>query len=316
MDGNEEDSSSQVIEVYKHGEKCINSCTGDGSVDFYGKPALKARTGGWRSASLLLVNQGLIALAFSGVMYIGLPTQTQMADSVVNPEVLNLDNSFIRKRVSEQVTSSFVDMESKKQKIDESLGVTGSDLCVETANHHKVQIPTVGSQYEKDKRFSPYNFGRMSSIPYVSNTGPAAFRINSSSLFHVDIRSQLENDFARALQAIALEGDEEDAIRPLPWYPENLAWHSNFSRMQLRKNQSLKEFHEFLKLENEIGNITRQEAVSMVPPLFLDVHSNHIVLDMCAVELSNIKPTIINLIPHWKHMPLTQAIDPACLAIT
>lgn len=50
------------------------------------------------------------------VMYIGLPTQTQMADSVVNPEVLNLDNSFIRKRVSEQVTFSFVDMESKKQK--------------------------------------------------------------------------------------------------------------------------------------------------------------------------------------------------------
>ncbi|CAL5187402.1 unnamed protein product [Lathyrus oleraceus] len=105
------------------------------------------------------------------VMYIGLPTQTQMADSVVNPEVLNLDNSFIRKRVSEQVTSSSVDMESKKQKIDESLRVTGSDLCVETANHHKVQIPTVGSQYEKDKRFSPYNFGRMSSIPCVSNTG-------------------------------------------------------------------------------------------------------------------------------------------------
>ncbi|KAI5405518.1 hypothetical protein KIW84_052344 [Lathyrus oleraceus] len=301
MDGNEEDSSSQVIEVYKHGEKCINSCTGDGSVDFYGKPALKARTGGWRSASLLLVNQGLIALAFSGVeanlvMYIGLPTQTQMADSVVNPEVLNLDNSFIRKRVSEQVTSSFVDMESKKQKIDESLGVSGSDLCVETANHHKVQIPTVGSQYEKDKRFSPYNLGEcLASLVYLI---------------------QLENDFARALQAIALEGDEEDAIRPLPWYPENLAWHSNFSRMQLRKNQSLKEFHEFLKLENEIGNITRQEAVSMVPPLFLDVHSNHIVLDMCAAELSNIKPTIINLIPHWKHMPLTQAIDPACLAIT
>lgn len=55
-------------------------------------------------------------LPLNQVMYIGLPTQTQMADSVVNPEVLNLDNSFIRKRVSEQVTFSFVDMESKKQK--------------------------------------------------------------------------------------------------------------------------------------------------------------------------------------------------------
>ncbi|KAI5444092.1 uncharacterized protein LOC127100116 [Lathyrus oleraceus] len=34
---------------------------------FMKKPALKARTGGWKSASLLLVNQGLISLAFSGV---------------------------------------------------------------------------------------------------------------------------------------------------------------------------------------------------------------------------------------------------------
>ncbi|KAK2997703.1 hypothetical protein RJ639_026583, partial [Escallonia herrerae] len=41
-------------------------------------------------------------------------------------------------------------------------------------------------------------------------------------------------------------------------------------------------FHEFLKQENEIGNITRQETVSMVPPLFLDVHPDHFVLDMCA----------------------------------
>ncbi|KAJ6996518.1 hypothetical protein NC653_013194 [Populus alba x Populus x berolinensis] len=35
------------------------------------------------------------------------------------------------------------------------------------------------------------------------------------------------------------DGDEVEAIRPLPWYPDNLAWHSNFSRMQLRKNQTL-----------------------------------------------------------------------------
>ncbi|CAI8600787.1 unnamed protein product [Vicia faba] len=67
MDGNEEDFSSQVVEVYEHKKECINSCTRDGSVDFYGKPALKATTGGWKSASLLLVNQGLIALAFSGI---------------------------------------------------------------------------------------------------------------------------------------------------------------------------------------------------------------------------------------------------------
>ncbi|XP_043722063.1 multisite-specific tRNA:(cytosine-C(5))-methyltransferase-like isoform X2 [Telopea speciosissima] len=110
---------------------------------------------------------------------------------------------------------------------------------------------------------------------------PASFRINSSGQFFKDIRSQLENDFMKSFEAEVPDGELEP-IRPLPWYPENLGWHSNFSRMQLRKNQTLERFHEFLKQENEIGNITRQEAVSMVPPLFLDVHRHHFVLDMCA----------------------------------
>lgn len=120
-------------------------------------------------------------------------------------------------------------------------------------------------------------------VEFLRTPLPAAFRINSSSQFCADIRSQLENDFMKSLKAEVTEGGGEvEAIRPLPWYPDNLAWHSNFSRMQLRKNQTLERFHEFLKLENEIGNITRQEAVSMVPPLFLDVSPNHFVLDMCA----------------------------------
>lgn len=111
---------------------------------------------------------------------------------------------------------------------------------------------------------------------------PAAFRINSSSQFCMDIRSQLEDDFGKSLQSEFIDEDEAEALRPLPWYPENFAWHSNFSRKQLRKTQTLERFHEFLKLAHEIGNITRQEAVSMVPPLFLDAHSDHSVLDMCA----------------------------------
>ncbi|KAK3042964.1 hypothetical protein RJ639_001040, partial [Escallonia herrerae] len=119
-------------------------------------------------------------------------------------------------------------------------------------------------------------------IEFLRKPLPAAFRINSSSQFSVDILSQLENDFVKSIQAEGVDGSESEAIRPLLWYPENLAWQSNFSRMQLRKNQTLERFHEFLKQENEIGNITRQETVSMVPPLFLDVHPDHFVLDMCA----------------------------------
>uniref|UniRef100_A0ACD5Y0S6 Uncharacterized protein n=1 Tax=Avena sativa TaxID=4498 RepID=A0ACD5Y0S6_AVESA len=111
---------------------------------------------------------------------------------------------------------------------------------------------------------------------------PAAFRINASSQFYQDIQSQLQNDFRKSLETEVSDEHEKEAIRPLAWYPGNLAWHLNFSRMQLRRNQALESFHEFLKQENEVGNITRQEAVSMVPPLFLKVQPDHHILDMCA----------------------------------
>ncbi|XVF17295.1 hypothetical protein REPUB_Repub10bG0107400 [Reevesia pubescens] len=142
------------------------------------------------------------------------------------------------------------------------------------------QNPSFDEYYKEQGIVSPGEWDAF--MEMLRKPLPAAFRINSTSQFCDDIRSQLENDFMKSLQAEAMEGGDLEPIKPLPWYPDNLAWQSNFSRMQLRKNQTLERFHEFLKLETEIGNISRQEAVSMVPPLFLDVHPNHFVLDMCA----------------------------------
>ncbi|KAL5181967.1 Protein SPA1-RELATED 2 [Glycine soja] len=110
------------------------------------------------------------------IMYLGLPVQKQMVDSVVNSEVVHLDNSFIRKRLSEQVTFPSLDMGSKKKKFNENVRVTGGDLCLETASDRKLHSHTVGSQdyyneYEEGTQFSKYNIGRMSSIPRVSNAG-------------------------------------------------------------------------------------------------------------------------------------------------
>ncbi|KAB0399281.1 hypothetical protein E2I00_013139, partial [Balaenoptera physalus] len=83
-----------------------------------------------------------------------------------------------------------------------------------------------------------------------------------------------------------------DALRePLPAtlritgykrYPEELAWHTNLSRKILRKSPQLEKFHQFLVSETESGNISRQEAVSMIPPLLLNAHPHHKILDMCA----------------------------------
>ncbi|KAL3845150.1 hypothetical protein ACJIZ3_002553 [Penstemon smallii] len=163
---------------------------------------------------------------------------------------------------------------------DESANATPGDANKTHWEPFATQNPAFDEYYKEQEIVSTEEWD--SFIEYIRKPLPAAFRINSSSQFYVDIRTQLENDFSKSLQAEDTNGCEVEAIKPLPWYPDNLAWQSNFSRNQLRKNQTLEKFHEFLKLENEVGNITRQEAVSMVPPLFLDVRPDHFVLDMCA----------------------------------
>ena len=49
------------------------------------------------------------------------------------------------------------------------------------------------------------------------------------------------------------------------------------------RSTSIKAFHAWLLRESSLGNLQRQEAVSMVPPLLLDVRPGMAVLDMCAL---------------------------------
>lgn len=71
--------------------------------------------------------------------------------------------------------------------------------------------------------------------------------------------------------------------QPLQFYrPKGNAFHLDMGRRELKRFPQIEKFREFLILHNAVGNITRQEAVSMIPPLLLDVKSHHVVLDMCA----------------------------------
>ncbi|CAI5524539.1 unnamed protein product, partial [Closterium sp. Naga37s-1] len=112
---------------------------------------------------------------------------------------------------------------------------------------------------------------------------PTTFRINANGPFAMHIRDEMERHVAESFsQPLEVEGERVEAPRVLPWYPDRLGWHLNISRQQLRTLPELNRLFDFIKRENEIGAITRQEAVSMIPPLLLDVQPHHNVLDMCA----------------------------------
>jgi multisite-specific tRNA:(cytosine-C5)-methyltransferase len=50
----------------------------------------------------------------------------------------------------------------------------------------------------------------------------------------------------------------------------------------IRRFSPFKSFQNFLVAETDVGNITRQEIVSMIPPLLMDIKPGMTVLDLCA----------------------------------
>ena len=68
----------------------------------------------------------------------------------------------------------------------------------------------------------------------------------------------------------------------LPWYPEQVLHQINTTKQIFKKSTILNNFHKYLQKAFDSGLVARQELVSMLPPLYLDIKSEDIVLDMCA----------------------------------
>ncbi|CAM0136233.1 tRNA (cytosine-5-)-methyltransferase ncl1 [Umbelopsis sp. WA50703] len=111
---------------------------------------------------------------------------------------------------------------------------------------------------------------------------PTTFRITGSRDTALELRDQLQNRYVPSMQDVEVEGEMVEPPTPLEWYPDNFGWHFKVSRGVLRKSPAMSAFHKFVVAETEIGNLSRQEAVSMIPPLLLKVEPHQWVLDMCA----------------------------------
>jgi len=113
---------------------------------------------------------------------------------------------------------------------------------------------------------------------------PTSFRVNDMRGFHGDTQSQLRDDIVKKLENIEIKLDGKVIAPPtvIPWYPNGSAWYIALSRPQLKAIPELNEFRSFLIAQYERGHINRQEVVSMIPPLLLDVQPDHYCLDMCA----------------------------------
>jgi 16S rRNA C967 or C1407 C5-methylase (RsmB/RsmF family) len=63
---------------------------------------------------------------------------------------------------------------------------------------------------------------------------------------------------------------------------QNIIFQMNIARNELRKTEGLEKFHKFINNCCDGGLISRQEAVSMIPPLLMQAKPGLKLLDMCA----------------------------------
>lgn len=111
---------------------------------------------------------------------------------------------------------------------------------------------------------------------------PVAFRITGSKAEAKALLEIIKSDFFKEILNANLDGDKEDVknevktiLHSLPFYPEELAWQLQLTRKDIRRSEAYFRLHNFLIAETNNGSISRQEVVSMVPPLVLDVKPSH-----------------------------------------
>jgi multisite-specific tRNA:(cytosine-C5)-methyltransferase len=110
---------------------------------------------------------------------------------------------------------------------------------------------------------------------------PLTFRITGSRAHATEIKENFINNHVAKLQDVEFEGVKLTP-KNLAYYPEQLGWQIDVSKGVIRKNKEFSKTQRFLVIETEVGNISRQEAVSMIPPLLMDIEPHHAVFDMCA----------------------------------
>ncbi|XP_034949352.1 tRNA (cytosine(34)-C(5))-methyltransferase [Chelonus insularis] len=131
-----------------------------------------------------------------------------------------------------------------------------------------------------DKEWDPF-------LKTMRENLPTAFRITGSRAEAKALLNIIKSDFFQEILNMKNNenGDNEgEKLRPhcLPFYPDDLAWQLQLTRKDIRRSEAFFRLHNFLIAETNSGSISRQEVVSMVPPLVLDVKPWHKVLDMCA----------------------------------
>ncbi|KAI9798238.1 MAG: hypothetical protein M1835_002724 [Candelina submexicana] len=111
---------------------------------------------------------------------------------------------------------------------------------------------------------------------------PNSFRFAGSKGHALSVQQRLKDHYIPEIASVKYEGQTVEPPSPISWFPDQLAWSMTTPKNVVRRFPPFARFQKFLVSETSVGNISRQEVVSMIPPLLIDVKPGMTVLDMCA----------------------------------
>lgn len=111
---------------------------------------------------------------------------------------------------------------------------------------------------------------------------PNSFRFTGSKGHAVPVLQRLKDHYIPEITSIEFGGEPVEPPSLIPWFPDQLAWQMTTPKNVVRRFAPFASFQKYLVSETSVGNISRQEAVSMIPPLLMDVRPGMTVLDLCA----------------------------------
>lgn len=138
---------------------------------------------------------------------------------------------------------------------------------------------------------------------------PNSFRFAGSKGHALAVKRLLEERYAPEIVKIErFDGEKVEAPQPVTWYPDQLAYSMNTPKHIIRKFPPFAAFQKFLVSETSVGNISRQEIVSMIPPLLMDVKPGHTVLDLCAAPGSK-SAQLVEMIHKGEEARIRQVLE-------
>jgi len=198
--------------------------------------------------------------------------------------IKRIDISLARSTQLIRKTSSSI--MGKQRNKSRSNNNNGGDITVKKSNQRWDSLPETNEafvEYYKNQQKITETEEEWNQLFNSFRTDlPTTFRVTGGKKNADQLNKIIEDTYVPFLSNLRINDELVPPPQKISWYPNGMAWEFRAPKQLIRKSAELKKFQNFLVYESDAGNLSRQEAVSMVPPLLLDVQSHHYVLDACA----------------------------------